>query len=254
MMFRLLSVLLLSLLLSLPVQARELRIVVATNFLATLQALSAEFEKNTGHTVTISAVSTGTAYTQLINGAPYDVWLTADEKTPEKFDLEDGLAVPGSRFTYAIGTLVLWSTKPGLVDDQGEVLGSNGWRHISVANPDVAPYGFGGHQVMRELGVLDKLLQERRIVQTTGVGPTHSQVASGAADLGFVALAQILQPDGSIPGSYWFPPTEMYTPIVQQALIVKSAREPELAQQFMDWLQHPDAVAVIKAAGYAVPE
>ncbi|THF55136.1 molybdate ABC transporter substrate-binding protein [Pseudothauera rhizosphaerae] len=245
---------LLAALLSASVHAKELKIVVATNFLGTLQTLAAEFEKNTGHTVTLSGVSAGPAYAQLANGAPYDVWFSADVKNPETLDLKDGLALPGSRFSYAQGVLVLWSATPGRVDAQGEVLKKDDWHHIAVSNPDIAPYGTAGHQVMGALGVRDKLIEQKRIVQPNSVGQVHSQTASGAADLGFVALAQVLQPDGSIPGSHWFPPAALYSPIVQQALIVKSTKEPELAREFLAWVRSPRGAEIIKAAGYTIPE
>lgn len=245
---------LLTLMCTLTAQAKELKVVVATNFQGTLQTLAAEFEKKTGHTITISGVSAGPAYAQIVNGAPFDVWFSADVKNPETLDLKDGLALPGSRFTYAVGVLVLWSGKPGLVDDKGEVLKQDTWRHIAVSNPQTAPYGTAGHQVMAKIGVLDKLQAEQRIVQPNSVGQVYSQTASGAADLGFVALAQVIQKDGGIPGSHWFPPADYYEPIVQQALIVKSTKEPALAAEFMAWVRSPEATEIIKAAGYTIPQ
>jgi|AGTN01.1.fsa_nt_gi molybdenum ABC transporter, periplasmic molybdate-binding protein len=249
----LLTALFLALTCLLPAQAKELNVVVATNFQGTLQILAAEFEKNTGHKIVISGVSAGPAYAQIVNGAPFDVWFSADVKNPETLDVKDGLALPGSRFTYAIGVLVLWSAKPDLVDGQGEVLKQDNWRHIAVSNPETAPYGTAGHQVMAKLGVLDKLKAAERIVQPNSVGQAYSQTASGAADLGFVALAQVIQKDGSIPGSHWFPPADYYNPIVQQALIVKSTKEPELAKEFIAWIRSSKATEIIKAAGYTVP-
>lgn len=253
-MKKLLLSLLLGLACSLTAQARELKIVVATNFQGTLQTLAQLFEERTGHHLTISGVSAGPAYAQIVNGAPYDVWFSADVKNPETLDLKDGLALPGSRFDYAVGVLVLWSAKPGFVDDKGEILKQDSrWRHIAVSNPDIAPYGFAGHQVLQKLGVLEKFKTEQRIVQPNSVGQVYSQTASGAADLGFVALAQVIQKDGSIPGSHWLPPADTYKPIVQQALIVKSTQERALAEEFMAWIKGPEATRIIKAAGYTIP-
>ncbi|MBB3102808.1 molybdate ABC transporter substrate-binding protein [Azomonas macrocytogenes] len=240
-------------LLSLSAQAKELKAVTATNFLGTLQVLAAEFKKDTGHDIVISSASSGPAYGQIVNGAPYDVFFSADVKNPQRLD-EEGYALPNSRFTYAVGVLVLWSAKADLVDDQGKVLAKDNWRHIAVSNPEIAPYGLAGTQVLTKLGLLDKLVAQKRIVQPNSVGQVHSQTASGAADLGFVALAQVIQPDNSIPGSHWFPPASDYGPIVQQAIIVKSTKEAELAKAFMDWVKAPKAVEIIKAAGYSVPE
>lgn len=253
-MKKLLLTLLLGLACSLNAQARELKIVVATNFQGTLQTLAKLFEEQTGHNITISGVSAGPAYAQIVNGAPYDVWFSADVKNPETLDLKDGLALPGSRFDYAVGVLVLWSAKPGFVDERGEILKQDSrWRHIAVSNPDIAPYGFAGHQVLQKLGVLEKFKTEQRIVQPNSVGQVYSQTASGAADLGFVALAQVIQKDGSIPGSHWLPPADTYKPIVQQALIVKSTQERALAEEFMAWIKGPEATRIIKAAGYTIP-
>lgn len=253
-MKKLLLTLLLGLACSLTAQARELKIVVATNFQGTLQTLAQLFEERTGHHLTISGVSAGPAYAQIVNGAPYDVWFSADVKNPETLDLKDGLALPGSRFDYAVGVLVLWSAKPGFVDERGEILKQDSrWRHIAVSNPDIAPYGFAGHQVLQKLGVLEKFKTEQRIVQPNSVGQVYSQTASGAADLGFVALAQVIQKDGSIPGSHWLPPADAYKPIVQQALIVKSTQERALAEEFMAWVKGPEATRIIKAAGYTIP-
>jgi len=245
---------LLLLALALPAQAKELKVVVATNFLGTLQTLAAEFEKNTGHTITLSGVSAGPAYAQIVNGAPYDLWFSADVKNPETLDLKDGLALSGTRFSYAVGVLVLWSAKSDLVDGKGDILKKDSWRHIAVSNPEIAPYGTAGHQVMAKVGVLDKFKAEQRIVQPNSVGQVYSQTASGAAELGFVALAQVIQKDGSIPGSHWLPPADYYSPIVQQALIVKSTKEPALAKEFMAWIKSPAATRIIEAAGYTVPK
>lgn len=236
----------------LSAQAKELKIVTATNFLGTLQTLASEFEKNTGHSLSISGVSSGPAVAQIMNGAPYDVFFSADVKSPEKLEKE-GFTQANSRFTYAVGVLVLWSAKEGLVDNQGQVLKKDDWRHIAVSNPEIAPYGLAGTQVLTKLGVLEKLKAEKRIVQPNSVGQVYSQTASGAADLGFVALAQVIQADGSIPGSHWLPPKDLYDPIVQQAVILKATKEPELAQSFVDWIKSPKAAEVIKAAGYSIP-
>nr|1ATG_A Chain A, PERIPLASMIC MOLYBDATE-BINDING PROTEIN [Azotobacter vinelandii] len=231
----------------------ELKVVTATNFLGTLEQLAGQFAKQTGHAVVISSGSSGPVYAQIVNGAPYNVFFSADEKSPEKLD-NQGFALPGSRFTYAIGKLVLWSAKPGLVDNQGKVLAGNGWRHIAISNPQIAPYGLAGTQVLTHLGLLDKLTAQERIVEANSVGQAHSQTASGAADLGFVALAQIIQAAAKIPGSHWFPPANYYEPIVQQAVITKSTAEKANAEQFMSWMKGPKAVAIIKAAGYVLPQ
>ncbi|PMR73771.1 molybdate ABC transporter substrate-binding protein [Billgrantia endophytica] len=247
-----LAFLLITLVLPVVAQAGELRVAVAANFLGSMEQLAAEFEEQTGHDVIISSGSSGAFYAQIVNDAPFDVFFSADTQRPEAL-VNEGLAVDESRFTYAIGVPVLWSTHEDLVDAQGEVLSNGDYRYLSVADPQNAPYGLAAQQVLTELGLWDELTSQQRVVQAQTIGQAHSQIASGAAELGFVALAQVIQEDGDIPGSHWIPPAEYHDPIVQQAVILNTAQDQELAEEFMAWIQGPRATEVIEAAGYSVP-
>lgn len=243
---------LIALVLPVMTQAGELRVAVAANFLGSMEQLAAEFEEQTDHQVIISSGSSGAFYAQIVNDAPFDVFFSADTQRPEAL-VNEGLAVDESRFTYAIGVPVLWSTHADLVDDQGEVLSSGDYRYLAVADPQNAPYGLAAQQVLTELGLWEELTSQQRVVQAQTIGQAHSQIASGAAELGFVALAQVIQEDGDIPGSHWIPPAEYHDPIVQQAVILNTAQDQALAEEFMAWIQGPRAIEVIEAAGYSVP-
>lgn len=234
-------------------QAAELRVAVAANFLGSMQQLAARFEAETGHSITLSSGSSGAFYTQIVNGAPFDVFFSADSRRPETL-VNDGLARADSLFTYAIGVPVLWSATPGFVDDQGQVLTSGDFRFLALANPDNAPYGYAGQQVLQRLGLWDKLNEEQKIVRAQSIGQAHSQVASGAAELGFVALAQIMHPDFAGKGSYWTPPSDYYDPIVQKAVILNTAQDLELARNFMDFIRSAPSAVIIRAAGYSLED
>ena len=229
--------------------AAELRVAVTANFFGTLQALSALYGAETGTQITLSSGASGALYTQIVNGAPFDVFFSADALRPERL-AEEGLGIPESRFTYAQGVLVLWSRREGVVDSAGEVLLSGSFRFLAMGDPRTAPYGLAAQQVMTHMGVWDELNAQRRLVRGQGVGQTYQQIASGAAELGFVALAQVRDAEGRIPGSHWVPPQTGYDPIEQQAIILTRTREREAAERFMEWIRGPTARAIIEAAGY----
>ena len=233
-------------------QAVEIKVAVAANFNGTLQALAPIYAEASGHRLLLSPGSSGALTTQILNGAPFDVFLSADSARPERLEAE-GLAIAGSRFVYALGVPVLWSASPGLVDAEGEVLQGDGFRHLAIAEPRNAPYGAAAQQIMTALGVWDELESTGRIVKGNSIGQTHSQVASGAAELGFVAMAQIKAADG-IAGSHWVPPADLYAPIEQAAVALQRADDPAAAADFLDWLRSdPAAHRVIEAAGYGLP-
>ena len=248
-------VLILSATLMAPLQLRaeELSIAVAANFLGTLQELAPMYQQASGNRLLPSAGSSGQLYTQIKQGAPFDVFLSADNDRPTRLEKE-GLGVPGSQFTYAIGTLVLWSPKPGFVDRAGKMLLSDRYRMVAIANPSTAPYGAAAQQVLMALGLWDNLNQSKRIAVGENINQAWQFATTGAADIGFVALSQVSK-DGVIAGSYWIPPQTMYQPIDQDALIlVRSSKRPA-AEHFLHWLRHDQhAIAAIKAAGYRVAQ
>ena len=228
--------------------AEQALIAVATNFKETAEELKREFEADGGHRITFTAGSTGKLYAQIVHGAPFDAFLAADRERPRRLEKE-GRAVNGSRFTYAVGRLTLWSRDPGLVRAGGEVLHSGDFRKIAVANPRLAPYGVAAEQVLVKLGLLGKL--KPRMVIGENVGQAFALAATGAAELGFVALSSILSNGGPEGGSRWDVPSDLYTPIRQDAVLLERAEDnsaaaefPEFARQITAWMD----------AGLTLPE
>ncbi|AXA65551.1 MULTISPECIES: molybdate ABC transporter substrate-binding protein [Pseudomonas] len=244
------SRLLLSLLtaaLATPALADEVQVAVAANFSAPLKAIGEQFTRDTGHQLVISSGATGQLYTQIRNGAPFAVFLSADDSTPAKLESE-GAAVKGSRFTYAIGTLALWSPRTGYVDSEGAVLKHNAFAHLAVANPKTAPYGLAATQVLAKLGLTEAVAAKR--VEGQNITQTYQFVATGNAELGFVALSQIYQ-DGKVKeGSAWIVPAEFYEPIRQDAVLLDKGQDQPAAKALLDYLKGPQAATVLKAYGY----
>ncbi|QEY61627.1 molybdate ABC transporter substrate-binding protein [Metapseudomonas lalkuanensis] len=227
--------------------AAEVQVAVAANFAAPIRAIAKDFEKDTGHKLIAAYGATGQFYTQIKNGAPFEVFLSADDTTPAKLEKE-GDAAPGSRFTYAIGTLVLWSAQDGYVDAQGDVLKNGQYKHLSIANPNAAPYGLAATQVLDKLGLTATV--KPRLVEGQNITQALQFVSSGNAELGFVALSQVYK-DGKITsGSAWIVPADMHEPIRQDALILKKGESNPAAKALVDYLKGPKAAEVIKSYGY----
>lgn len=246
-MFRFLILLTLSALAA-HVQADEVQVAVAANFISPMQKITAQFEKETGHKAVLVSGSTGKFYAQIKNGAPFDMLLAADDETPAKLEKE-GATVQGSRFTYAIGKLVLWSAKADFVDNKGEVLKKGDFSHLSIANPKVAPYGAAAIETLKALGLLDTL--QPKFVQAENIAQAHQFAASGNAQLGFVALSQVYE-DGKLKsGSAWVVPTTLHSPIKQDAVILARGKGKPAAQALMLFLQSDQARQVIRQYGYS---
>ncbi len=228
-------------------QADEVQVAVAANFTAPIQAIAADFEKDTGHKLVASFGATGQFYTQIKNGAPFQVFLSADDTTPQKLEAE-GDTVKGSRFTYAVGTLALWSTKEGYVDAQGEVLKHNAFKHLSIANPKAAPYGLAATQVLAKEGLTDQVRD--KIVEGQNITQAYQFVSTGNAELGFVALSQIYKDGKLSSGSAWIVPSSLHDPIKQDAVILTKGKDSAAAKALVDYLKGPKAAAVIKSYGY----
>lgn len=226
--------------------ADDLPIAVAANFTAPMQKIAAEFEKDTGHKLVPSFGSTGKFYAQIKNGAPFEMLLAADDETPAKL-IAESAAVAGTQFTYAIGKLVLWSAKPGVVDDAGEVLKKGGIDHIAITNPKLAPYGAAAVETVKALGLHDAL--QIKFVTAENIGQTYQFVSSGNALLGFVALSQVLK-DGKIEGSAWIVPARYYPQIKQDAVVLANGKGKPAAEAFLKYLKGDKAKAVIKSYGY----
>jgi molybdate transport system substrate-binding protein len=248
--FKTLSLALATLLaLSSGARADEVSVAVAANFTAPLQKIAAEFERDTGHKVVASFGSTGKFYAQIKAGAPFEVLLSADDETPTKLIAENA-AVACSQFTYAIGKLVLWSAKPGLVDGQGDILKKGSFAHLALANPKLAPYGAAGIEVMKALGSFDAL--QAKLVTAENITQAHQFVSTGNAELGFVALSQV-QKDGKIEGSSWLVPAKLYTPIRQDAVVLDKGKGKPAALALLQYLKSAKAIAVIQSFGYELP-
>lgn len=234
-------------LLACAAQAGEVQVAAAANFTAPMQAIAAQFEKDTGHKLNISFGSTGKFYSQIHNGAPYEVFLSADATTPEKLEKE-GATVAGSRFTYAIGKLVLWSAKPGYVDEQGEVLKKAEFQHLALPNPKLAPYGAAAIEVMRGMGLLEAA--QPKFVLGENLPQAYQFVVSGNAELGFLALAQIMKDGKLIEGSTWLVPADKYAPIRQDAVALAGAAKNPAATALLEYLKSEKARETIRSFGY----
>jgi molybdate transport system substrate-binding protein len=228
-----------------PLLADEVQVAVASTFAPVLERLEPLFESQSGHTLTIVAGATGNHYAQIVNGAPFDVFLAADDERPGMLE-EVGKAVAGTRFAYALGKLVLWSAEPGVVDADGKVLESD-FMHLALANPKLAPYGEAAQEALVKLDLWDKV--EGRVVQGDNIAQTLQFVQSGNAELGFIALSQLLD-IGSGTGSHWEVPTSLYEPIVQQGVLLKDS---EAARAFIDFLKQRVSQDFIRMAGYDLP-
>jgi molybdate transport system substrate-binding protein len=229
-------------------RADEIQVAVAANFSAAARKIAAQFEHDTGHAVKLSFGATGKFYAQIEAGAPFDVLVAADQVTPGKL-VTEGKAVPATLRTYAIGKLVLWSTDPTLVDAGGEVLKSDKWKHLSVADAKLAPYGRAARETLAALKLTDAV--QSRVVTAENIGQAYQFVHTGNAELGFVALGQVQPPDGSkVPGSMWLVPDDLYAPIRQDAVVIAATRSPRAATAFVDYLASEPARAVIEAYGY----
>ena len=241
------SLLLSGLLLAVSVHADEVQVAVAANFTAPMQQIAADFEKDSGHKVQLATGATGKFYAQIKNGAPFEILLAADDEMPAKLEKE-GAAVANSRFTYAIGKLALWSAKAGYVDDKGDILKKVDFKFLAIANPKLAPYGAAAIEVLTALKLLDAI--QPKFVQGENIAQTHQFIATGNAELGFVALSQIMK-DGKIAeGSAWLVPSSLYQPIRQDAVLLENGKGKPAAAALMKYLASDKAKAVIKSYGY----
>lgn len=232
----------------LPAQAGEVQVAVASNFTAPMQAMAVAFERETGHTVRMSFGASGKFYAQIKHGAPFEVLLSADEEKPAQLEKE-GLTVPGSRFTYALGTLVLWSPQAGLVDAKGEVLTQGVFHKLAIAAPKLAPYGAAAMDVLNAMGVLAAV--QPKLVQGENIAQTYQFVSTGNAELGFVALSQVMK-DGVLNagGSAWIVPAKLHSPIRQDAVLLAKGRGNVAAEALLAYLKTDKTQTLLRAYGY----
>jgi molybdate transport system substrate-binding protein len=230
------------------VEAAEVKIAVAANFIAANREIAPLFEQATGHTTRISYGSTGKLYSQIEHGAPFEIFMAADTQRPIKAE-EEGLAVSGSRFVYAKGRLVLWSVKPGLFDDPEDFLTEGDFDHLALANPKTAPYGLAAQQVMDQIGVLQALTP--KLVRGESIAQAFQFTATGNAQAGFVALAQIKEWQGEA-GTLWRIPLDYYAPIEQAAVLLTKGKDNPAAIAYLEFLKSDVAQEVIERYGYGV--
>lgn len=231
-----------------PAGAGEARVAVAANFETAAQALGRAFEARSADRVEFSFGATGALYAQIVNGAPFDAFFAADIERPRKL-VERDLTTDDGRFTYALGRLVLWSKQSGLVDGEGAVLRGDGFKHLAIANPKLAPYGRAAQQTLAHMGLWQAL--QPRLVRGQSIAQAHRYVASGNAELGFVALSQVTRPDLPEVGSRWRVPAELYQPIEQQAVLLSDA---PAATAFAAFSRSDIGRRIIRAHGYGLPD
>lgn len=223
----------------------EVHVAVAENFALTFREIAREFEAATGHRVVVTTGSTGGLYAQIAAGAPFELFLSADEERPRRL-IEEGLAVPESRFTYARGRLALWSPGREIADGPALLAGGD-FAHLAMANPATAPYGLAARQTLETLGVWPAL--ESKVALGADVGQAYQFVITGNADLGFVARSQL---DTESEGAAWLVPATLHAPIEQQAVLMVPAAGDEAATELLAWLRGPEARRVLERFGYGV--
>ncbi len=227
--------------------ADTIHIAVASNFSSAIKDIAHRFETKTGHKIILIFGSSGKHYAQIINGAPFELFFSADTARPYLLD-KKGLIQANSRFTYAIGQVVLWSPNKQLVDKKAQVLQNTSFRYLAVANPKLAPYGKAAQQILTQQGLWAKL--RLRMVRGENIGQTFQFVKSGNAQLGFIAFSQIKTLDKPIKGSYWKPDPTLYDPIQQQAVLLKDNK---VAHAFLKYIKQDEALSIIRAYGYKTP-
>jgi len=229
--------------------ADEIRVVVASNFAGAIKEMAAHFEQQSGHKIVLIFGSTGKHYAQIRNGAPFDIFFAADARRPALLEKEN-IAIPASRFTYAIGKLVLWSPDRKLIDAKGNVLKNTTFRYLAIANPKLAPYGMAAQEVLERRKLWENL--QGKMVRGENIGQAFQFVKTGNAELGFIAYSQIKHPDTNtlMEGSFWLVPQTLYTPIEQQAVLLK---DNPVARDFLAFVKSTEALKLIGNMGYSIP-
>ena len=227
--------------------AEEIRVAAASNFTDAITSIARRFEAITNHKVTLIFGSTGKHYAQIKNGAPFDAFFAADVRRPELLENEN-VALSGSRFTYAVGKVVLWSPKTGYVDSEGRILESSEFRYLAIANPKLAPYGKAAQEILQARRLWGRL--SGRLVRGENIGQTFQFVKSGNAELGFVAYSQVKRPNQPIEGTFWEVPQTLYSSIEQQAVLLKGS---VAARAFLSFVRSREALKIIHDYGYDTP-
>ncbi len=227
-----------------PAAADEIKVAVATNFVPAMSALVERFEAASGHTVLVSSGSTGGHYAQIMNGAPFEAFFSADVERPRLLEAQ-GRVVPGTRVLYAVGRVALWSARPDYVDANGAILDTGSFRRLAIAHPQLAPYGAAAREILTARGLWERL--QPRLVTGQDIGQAYSFVRTGNAELGFVAWSQLEQSPGKIPGSYWLVPETLHRPIEQEAVLLRDA---PAARALLQFVAGPEGRGIIRSFGY----
>lgn len=225
-------------------QAESVKVAVAANFIGAMEAIVPAFEAATGHRAVVSYGSTGKLYVQIVYGAPFELFLAADQARPHRLHKEGRAGEP---FTYAIGQLVLWSHSAEVVDAAGAVLTRGNFRRLAIANPKTAPYGAAAMEIIDALGLGRSL--RRKLVRGDNIAQTYQFVLTRNAELGFIALSQLR---AAPQGSHWQPPSSLYQPIRQDATLLARGRDNPAARDLVRFLQGAEARSLIKQLGYGV--
>lgn len=229
-------------------RAEEIAVAVAANFSAPMKEIAAQFEKDTPDRLIISYGATGQFRAQIMNGAPYEVFLTADDVTGQQL-VNDGQAVPESRFVYATGSLVLWSLDPSLTDSLEEFLKHGSFRHLVMANPALAPYGAAARETLERLGLWNDL--KSKILYGENISQAYSMVLGGGAPLGFIAKSQVMRHGQWLSGSVWVIPDHLYKPLHQEAILLLKGQHSQGARALMAYLKNEKSRNIIQSYGYA---
>lgn len=229
-----------------PACADKARIAVAANFIKTVKQLKTDFEKHSSHSLLLSSGSSGKLYAQIINGAPFDIFLSADIDRPEKLEKTE-FALPKTRFTYALGKLILWTGNQKLKQTDHTILKSKSIKRLAIANPKTAPYGVAALEVINTMKV-GKLL-EKKLVYGENITQTYQFIATGAAQAGFISSSQL---SSTKTANIWIVPEDMYAPIRQQAILLKKSQNNPAARAFYTYLKSPAARTIIQQNGYGL--
>ena len=227
--------------------AAEVQVAVAANFAVPMKQIADEFSKGTGHKAILAMGSTGKFYAQIVNGAPFDVFLAADDETPARL-VKEGAAIEDTRFTYATGRLVLWSARPQLVDEKAAILRHQNFRHLAIAAPRLSPYGAASVQALTHMGMLTPL--QSKLVTGDSIGQVFSMVSSGNAELGFVAMSQVFEAGLLKSGSAWVVPASLHGSLRQDAVLLMRAKNNPAALQLLAFLKSAQAKAIMSSFGY----
>ena len=238
-------------LVSLPLQASEVSVAVSSDFAAPMERLVPLFQKESGHTIKVTLGASGKLNQQIRGKVPFDVFLSADEELPRLL-IQDGLAVTGSRFVYATGSLVLWSAQPGLVDEKASVLNKGNFNMLAIANPRFSPYGVAAKETLTKLTMWNSI--QGKLTKGENVTETRQLVVTEKADMAFIALSQLMRGGKmSEGGSWWLVPSEMHKPISQNAVLLTGAKDPAAAKAFLAFLKSEKARVVLRGFGYELP-